>query len=724
MDCKTDKELLAGYVASRDEAAFTEIVSRHGGMVVATARRIAPGDAEDVAQAAFVLLARNARKLTGHASLAGWLYNASRNCALNARRARARREAHVHTARALAMTTNDAGQLDARTIELIDEALARLPEAQRQVVLLRYVEERSLEATATALALSTAAVAKRAERGLEGLRGYLSAKGIGVSVGALAMGLVAPPASPAEVAAWSGVATSGPVPGPVGTMLAGTSPVVTPMKIVAAVLIAASTVGVAVVARNMVVSPRNAVVATVAATRPTTFETAKSTAESFFAALRNSDAPAVAELLNDDRAEDRSRRASEYVAAFRQDKYAQYPERLATGTNTWITVGNNNQPLTAEIDALSPVDAVVGRVTLSLRPVGDEWRVANARFNEDEGKYAGPAFSPAPVSAATGSPVDDLLFKLMSQEAINPETAAEGDVPRIREVLRQNHTEVSAVLSMIQPDATMDRADLVAIERGLKELLESIDRGGLAGYKAKEEELRQRPDLQEVMGRHYQGMEKAKAALIASEEAARGVPRPAPIDPSVSLKLSWSGQVVELAGPVRFPEWLKKSTEYANWIRRRDIHTFRTRDADGFIIEASAQAMARNAEGFDMPVIPFIRRYRPDGTLAASAEWSNGSVSGWKQYDATGKRLLCSVTTVRHANGNGPVPHIVKFYLPDNTIRIWEIRLDGQTVWWDYLANPINTGERKTIHLVHDNGTDDGGEKDPGLAALPIRLKH
>jgi DNA-directed RNA polymerase specialized sigma24 family protein len=84
----TDAELLQCYAATRDGDAFAEIVRRHGGMVHATARRLARDEAEDVTQAVFLLLAQKAGKLSRYRNLAGWLYNVTRYCASNARRTR------------------------------------------------------------------------------------------------------------------------------------------------------------------------------------------------------------------------------------------------------------------------------------------------------------------------------------------------------------------------------------------------------------------------------------------------------------------------------------------------------------------------------------------------------------------------------------------------------------------------------------------------------------
>ena len=82
-----DSELLRRYVASRDEAAFACLVKRHGPMILSACRRIL-GDhhqAEDVAQATFLVLARKSRSIRRPRSLANWLFGVATRTALKAR---------------------------------------------------------------------------------------------------------------------------------------------------------------------------------------------------------------------------------------------------------------------------------------------------------------------------------------------------------------------------------------------------------------------------------------------------------------------------------------------------------------------------------------------------------------------------------------------------------------------------------------------------------------
>src|SRR5437764_7632300 len=82
-----DDQLLARFVAARDEAAFELLLRRHGGMVLGLCRRVSRNeqDAQDAFQATFLALARKARSISQRAALASWLYKVAYRAALAAR---------------------------------------------------------------------------------------------------------------------------------------------------------------------------------------------------------------------------------------------------------------------------------------------------------------------------------------------------------------------------------------------------------------------------------------------------------------------------------------------------------------------------------------------------------------------------------------------------------------------------------------------------------------
>src|SRR5262245_15474302 len=93
----SDHNLLAAYEAEHGQAAFTELMRRHGPMVLRTCRRVLDHgpDAEDAFQATFVMLARQAvrlrREVAGPLSLGGWLHRVAYRTALKVLTGAARR---------------------------------------------------------------------------------------------------------------------------------------------------------------------------------------------------------------------------------------------------------------------------------------------------------------------------------------------------------------------------------------------------------------------------------------------------------------------------------------------------------------------------------------------------------------------------------------------------------------------------------------------------------
>lgn len=187
----SDGQLLHLFVARRDQDAFAALVERHGPMVLGVCRRIMHDshDAEDVFQAAFLILARKASSLDSHASLAPWLYTVAYRLALRARRSAAKRNARerqVEIMPAIAPATNaDSAWRDLRPV--IDEELSRLPEKYRAPLVLCYLEGRTYEETARQLGWPKGTVAIRLARGRDILRQRLTRRGI--TLGANLIGL-------------------------------------------------------------------------------------------------------------------------------------------------------------------------------------------------------------------------------------------------------------------------------------------------------------------------------------------------------------------------------------------------------------------------------------------------------------------------------------------------------------------------------------------------------
>jgi RNA polymerase sigma factor (sigma-70 family) len=174
-----DQNLLERYAASRDGAAFAEIVRRHVDLVHSAAvRRV--GDrhmAEDVTQAVFVILARKPRSARSHRSLTAWFLTTVRYAAANALKVERRRRHHEQSAAVDAAARGGEGAADPADAlawqELaahLDDAVLGLPAADRRAVLLRYFERLPIHAVAVALGVSEDAAKQRLRRAVEKLR--------------------------------------------------------------------------------------------------------------------------------------------------------------------------------------------------------------------------------------------------------------------------------------------------------------------------------------------------------------------------------------------------------------------------------------------------------------------------------------------------------------------------------------------------------------------------
>ena len=185
-----DTELLQGFTEQGSESAFRALVERHLPLVMGTARRITDDSslAEEVAQTVFILLAHKARTLGSRTILAGWLYRTTCFVAARARRAEQRRRRREQEAAAM-QTQTDSDPLWQQIRPRLDDALGRLDDGDRNALVLRFFEERSLREVGTATGTTEEAAKKRVHRALEKLRRLLGRRGMEINAGALAAGL-------------------------------------------------------------------------------------------------------------------------------------------------------------------------------------------------------------------------------------------------------------------------------------------------------------------------------------------------------------------------------------------------------------------------------------------------------------------------------------------------------------------------------------------------------
>jgi RNA polymerase sigma factor (sigma-70 family) len=192
--------LLAEYAQTGSPEALNRIIAAHGGLVHSACLRILNDahQAEDAAQAVFLIFAQKARGLRADTVLPTWFYRTAVFVAQRARRSKINRDKYEREA--AAMRERNAEQAHEQ-VELwqsmrphIDEALELLPSAERDAVVLRYFCGNSESEAAKALACPIGTFSSRVTRGLGKLREMLRKRGIVFSVETIAVVLAAQPA--------------------------------------------------------------------------------------------------------------------------------------------------------------------------------------------------------------------------------------------------------------------------------------------------------------------------------------------------------------------------------------------------------------------------------------------------------------------------------------------------------------------------------------------------
>jgi RNA polymerase sigma-70 factor (ECF subfamily) len=180
--------LLAG-VRAGDEAAFEQLLRVYGGRMLAVARRFLRNeeDARDVVQDAFLAAFKGIDRFEGHSQLGTWLHRIVVNTALQKVRSRQRKpEQSIDD---LLPAYREDGHRDhpdgpwhdsvadalerGETRALVRDAIDRLPEAYRTVLLLRDIEGLDSEETARLLGMNVAGVKSRLHRARQALRTLL-----------------------------------------------------------------------------------------------------------------------------------------------------------------------------------------------------------------------------------------------------------------------------------------------------------------------------------------------------------------------------------------------------------------------------------------------------------------------------------------------------------------------------------------------------------------------
>ncbi len=186
---RSDAELVGRFVATKEEAAFAELVRRHSGLVMSVCRRVLRDghDIDDVFQATFLVFVRDAARVKKQASLASWLYGVAYRLAVRvAQQRQQRRETGLvdDTAVGDDVLTDVADRYDQ---QLVDAELNALPERYRQPLVLKYLAGKTPLEVASELKLTVGAVEGLLKRGKHELRARLMKRGVKLGAAVIAV---------------------------------------------------------------------------------------------------------------------------------------------------------------------------------------------------------------------------------------------------------------------------------------------------------------------------------------------------------------------------------------------------------------------------------------------------------------------------------------------------------------------------------------------------------
>jgi RNA polymerase sigma factor (sigma-70 family) len=190
----SDAQLIDQYAQGSSDA-LARLIRRHVDLVYAAAVRLTrdPGLADDVTQSVFILLSKKAGSLRSHVTIAGWLIVTTRQVARAAVRGRQRRHWHErHGAKSeIAQMNSDASAFNELS-RVLDDALAKLRAADRDAIVLRYLQALSLADVGRSLGVTEEAARKRVSRGVQQLKQLFARDGVSIDSVSLAIFAAAP----------------------------------------------------------------------------------------------------------------------------------------------------------------------------------------------------------------------------------------------------------------------------------------------------------------------------------------------------------------------------------------------------------------------------------------------------------------------------------------------------------------------------------------------------
>ncbi len=180
MQTRDDIDLLREYSERGSEEAFATLVQRYVNQVYSVALRHCnqPLQAEEITHVVFIILARKAPCLRRGTVLSGWLYQTARLTALTAVRSEIRRAHREQEAHMQSLAEQNEPDAWTQLAPLLDAAIAALDAKERDAIVLRFFDGKSMREVGEALATSEDAAKKRVARAVEKLRHTFAQRGV------------------------------------------------------------------------------------------------------------------------------------------------------------------------------------------------------------------------------------------------------------------------------------------------------------------------------------------------------------------------------------------------------------------------------------------------------------------------------------------------------------------------------------------------------------------
>jgi len=186
MVISSDEEIIASHRRGERERALKLFIETYQSRLYSLAYRMLGNhdDAMDALQEVLIQVDRSLPKFKGESSLYTWAYRLGAHICLNFRKKRDRRQSRVHqedrvlrsVIKPVERPEEDPDKMCATTFKyyLLNQAILKLPETQRMVVVLHDMEGLHAPEIAEALGIQTRAVKSRLHRGRMALRDIIA----------------------------------------------------------------------------------------------------------------------------------------------------------------------------------------------------------------------------------------------------------------------------------------------------------------------------------------------------------------------------------------------------------------------------------------------------------------------------------------------------------------------------------------------------------------------